>query len=70
MKGDDLDMYIATFQHLAVKAGFARDAAATVDKFAKRLNPKLLSDIFDKETSSSCSIKTMEDTISITPITK
>ena len=42
-------MYIATFQHLAIKAEFARDAAATVDKFARGLNPKLLSDIFDKE---------------------
>jgi hypothetical protein len=49
MKGDDLDTYIATFQHLAIKAGFARDAAATVDKFARGLNSKLLSDIFDKE---------------------
>ena len=34
MKGDDLDTYIATFEHLAQEAGYALDAARTVNMFA------------------------------------
>jgi len=49
MRGDDLDTYIARFQHLANEAGFDVAAAATVSLFSKGLKRQLISDIIDKE---------------------
>jgi len=50
MNKDDLDSYIATFNHLATRAGFSRDAAATVDKFARGLKYDLLEKILSRDT--------------------
>jgi hypothetical protein len=52
MKGDDLDAYIARFQHLAHEAGFDMRASATVALFSKGLNRHLISDIMDKEATT------------------
>ena len=49
MKGDDLDGYIARFQHWAVEAGFDCDASATVSLFAQGLKKKLVSNIVNWE---------------------
>ena len=46
----NLDTYISTFRRLAREAGFLPDAAATIDIFAKHLNPKLLRSILFRQT--------------------
>jgi hypothetical protein len=50
MYKDDLNSYIATFNHLATQAGFGRDAAATVDKFVKGLKYNLVDKILSCDT--------------------
>jgi hypothetical protein len=50
MKGQDLDSFIATFKHLATKAGFGLADAATKDLFAKALTHQLLSAILNRDT--------------------
>jgi hypothetical protein len=45
MYKDDLDSYIATFNHLATQAGFGREACATINKFAKGLKYNLVDKI-------------------------
>ena len=52
MKGDDLDAYVARFQHLANEANFDMNASATVALFSKGLNRQLISDIMDKEATT------------------
>ncbi len=47
MQKDDLDNYYSHFQHLATRAGFDRDAHATIDLFAKGLKPQLLQAILN-----------------------
>ena len=49
MKGDNLDGYIARFQHLAVEAGFDCNAAVTVSLFTQGLKKQLVSDIVNRE---------------------
>jgi hypothetical protein len=48
----NLDTYILMFRCLAREAGFLPDAAATIDIFAKHLNPKLLRSILFQQTES------------------
>jgi hypothetical protein len=50
MKNSDLDNYIAHFNHLANRAGYSRDAAATIDLFAKGLDRGLLHSILGRDT--------------------
>ncbi len=47
MQKDNLDNYYSCFQHLATRAGFDRDARATIDLFAKGLKPQLLQAILN-----------------------
>jgi retrotransposon gag protein len=49
MYKDDLDSYIATFNHLATRVGFGREAAATIDKFAKGLKYDLVNKILSHD---------------------
>jgi hypothetical protein len=48
MYKDDLDSYIATFNHLATQAGFGREACATINKFAKGLKYDLVDKILSR----------------------
>ena len=50
MKGDDLNIYIATFEHLAQEVGYALNAARTVNMFALGLKPAIMSTCMSCET--------------------
>jgi hypothetical protein len=50
MRKDDLDAYIATFKHLASKAGYALTEAGTVHLFALGLKPALLDAVLLRDT--------------------
>jgi hypothetical protein len=45
MYKDNLDSYIATFNHLATRAGFGREACAIINKFTKGLKYDLVNKI-------------------------
>ncbi|KAH9037602.1 hypothetical protein EDB85DRAFT_2142292 [Lactarius pseudohatsudake] len=51
MKGSELDTYTAVFRNLAAKAGYALDAAATVDLYSGGLPRSLLSAILRRDTT-------------------
>jgi len=59
MKGDDLDSYIAAFKRLAKEAGYALDAAGTVNIFALGLKRGLMAAILHRDNQPD----TMEDWI-------
>jgi hypothetical protein len=50
MRKDDLDAYIATFKHLASKAGYALTEARTVHLFTLGLKPSLLDAVLLRDT--------------------
>jgi len=49
MHKGDLDMYIATFKHLARDTGYDMNTASTVNMFAQNLETGLLSSIMHRE---------------------
>ena len=49
MHKGDLDMYIATFKHLARDAGYDKNTASTINMFAQNLETGLLSAIMHRE---------------------
>jgi hypothetical protein len=49
MHKGDLDMYIATFKHLARDAGYNTNTTSTVNMFAQNLETGLLSAIMHRE---------------------
>jgi hypothetical protein len=50
MHKGDLDPYIAKFAHLALHTGYDRNALATVNIFARGLNPKLADACINRDT--------------------
>lgn len=50
MRGEDLDGYIATFKHIAKKAGYQLNEAGTMHLFALVPKPKLMDAIMHCDT--------------------